>query len=310
MPRQPQHQWTYPGGGHVLGVHRRRGDPDLVRDGVDRRARRLRARRPDVGGLRRLRPGRPLRRRRHRPGHHPAVPDRRPDQGLGLHRPAGLPARLLRAPGTTTCGSSPSTGRSRPSCGTCRPTPCPRRCGTTTGTARRSCIGDHLVEGGENSQFHIVKLNRSYSADGLAQVAPQLVFNAPGWDDQLLAELGDTDVSIENSVAISGNTAYFANSGGPRPGLGPQRGPPGPARAADVPLLDRRRHRRQRRGRRGRLPLRGLRVGAAQRPGHRGRPDHEARPPPPQPPAGLVDRRPGRRRRRRVGHARRSTGTS
>ncbi len=75
-------------------------------------------------------------------------------------------------------------------------------------------IGDHLVEGGENSQFHIVELNRSYSADGLAQVAPQLVFNAPGWDDQLLSELGDTDVSIENSVAISGSTAYFANSGG------------------------------------------------------------------------------------------------
>jgi hypothetical protein len=75
-------------------------------------------------------------------------------------------------------------------------------------------IGDHLVEGGENSQFHIVELNRSYGGDGLAQVTPRLIFNAPGWDDQLLSELGDTDVSIENSVAISGNTAYFANSGG------------------------------------------------------------------------------------------------
>ena len=75
-------------------------------------------------------------------------------------------------------------------------------------------LGDWLFEGGENSQFHIVKLNRSYGEDGLVRVAPQLVFNAPGWDDQLLAELGDTDVSIENSVAISGNTVYFANSGG------------------------------------------------------------------------------------------------
>lgn len=75
-------------------------------------------------------------------------------------------------------------------------------------------IGDHLLEGGENSQFHIVKLNRSYRSDGLVQVAPQLVFNTPGWDDQLLAELGDSQVSIENSVAVSGNTAYFANSGG------------------------------------------------------------------------------------------------
>ncbi len=75
-------------------------------------------------------------------------------------------------------------------------------------------LGDYLFEGGENSQFHIVKMNRHYSDDGLAQVAPELVFNAPGWDDQQLAELGDSDVSIENSVAISGNTVYFANSGG------------------------------------------------------------------------------------------------
>ena len=43
---------------------------------------------------------------------------------------------------------------------------------------------------------------------------PELVFHAPGWDDQLLRDLGDTNVSIENSVAISGNTLYFANSGG------------------------------------------------------------------------------------------------
>jgi PQQ-like domain len=75
-------------------------------------------------------------------------------------------------------------------------------------------LGDFLLEGGENSQFHVVRLNRSYSADGLVQVAPRLRFNTPGWDDQLLADLGDTDVSIENSVAVSGNTVYFANSGG------------------------------------------------------------------------------------------------
>ena len=45
-------------------------------------------------------------------------------------------------------------------------------------------------------------------------MAPELVFNAPGWDDELLSVIGDQDVSIENSVAISGNTVYFANSGG------------------------------------------------------------------------------------------------
>jgi outer membrane protein assembly factor BamB len=40
------------------------------------------------------------------------------------------------------------------------------------------------------------------------------VFNAPGWDDELLSAIGDKDVSIENSVAIFDDTVYFANSGG------------------------------------------------------------------------------------------------
>ncbi len=74
-------------------------------------------------------------------------------------------------------------------------------------------IDDHLFIGGENSQFHIVKLNRSYGPDGMVEVAPELVFNTPGWDDELLAAVGG-NVSIENSVAISGNVVYFANSGG------------------------------------------------------------------------------------------------
>ncbi len=50
-------------------------------------------------------------------------------------------------------------------------------------------LGDYLYEGGENSQFHIVKLNRTTGADGLVQVAPELVFNTPGWDDELLNAL-------------------------------------------------------------------------------------------------------------------------
>ena len=57
-------------------------------------------------------------------------------------------------------------------------------------------IDDYLFEGGENSQFHIVKLNRGYDAAGKVTVDPQLVFNAPGWDDELLAAIGDKDVSI------------------------------------------------------------------------------------------------------------------
>ena len=75
-------------------------------------------------------------------------------------------------------------------------------------------LGDFLFEGGENSQMHVVKLNRSTGADGMVTVAPALVWNAPGWDDELLAADGDNEMSIESSVAISGDTLYFANSGG------------------------------------------------------------------------------------------------
>jgi outer membrane protein assembly factor BamB len=75
-------------------------------------------------------------------------------------------------------------------------------------------VDDYLYEGGENSQFHIVKLNRSYAEDGSVRVAPELVFNAPGWDDELLAGIGDQEVSIENSVALHDGVVYFANSGG------------------------------------------------------------------------------------------------
>jgi hypothetical protein len=75
-------------------------------------------------------------------------------------------------------------------------------------------IGDYLFEGGENSQFHIIKLNRGYDAKGKVTVDPKLVFHAPGWDAQLFRDVHDTNISIENSVAIYKDTVYFANSGG------------------------------------------------------------------------------------------------
>lgn len=76
-------------------------------------------------------------------------------------------------------------------------------------------LDDHLFEGGENSQWFVVRLNRGYdSATGAVTVAPEVVFNAPGWDDELLDAVGDDNVSIESSVAISGDTVWFANSGG------------------------------------------------------------------------------------------------
>jgi PQQ-like domain len=75
-------------------------------------------------------------------------------------------------------------------------------------------LDDYLFEGGENSQFHIVKLNRGYDPNGKATVNPKLVFHTPGWDAQLLKDTHDNNVSIESAVTVVGDTVYFANSGG------------------------------------------------------------------------------------------------
>jgi hypothetical protein len=75
-------------------------------------------------------------------------------------------------------------------------------------------IDDYLIEGGENSWFYVIRLNRDYDRDGLVTVDPEIVFTAPGFDQELLAALPDGDVSIENSVAFRDGVVYFANSGG------------------------------------------------------------------------------------------------
>lgn len=80
-------------------------------------------------------------------------------------------------------------------------------------------VDDYLFEGGENSWWYIIKLNRQMGDDGKVTIDPEIVFTAMGWDEQLLSDLAGSgsrmnDVSIENSLAISGNTVYFANSGG------------------------------------------------------------------------------------------------
>jgi len=75
-------------------------------------------------------------------------------------------------------------------------------------------IDDYLFEGGENSWFYIIKLNRGYDANGKVTVNPQVVFKTPGYDDELWNTISDHQFSIENSVAISGNTVYFSNSSG------------------------------------------------------------------------------------------------
>jgi hypothetical protein len=75
-------------------------------------------------------------------------------------------------------------------------------------------IDDYLFEGGENSWFYIIKLNRGYDAAGKVTINPQVVFKTPSWDQELWNTVSDHQFSIENSVAISGNTVYFGNSAG------------------------------------------------------------------------------------------------
>jgi outer membrane protein assembly factor BamB len=75
-------------------------------------------------------------------------------------------------------------------------------------------LGDYMVEGSESSRFWVIKLNRSYDAAGLVQVAPEVVFTTPVWDQEVLAANGDEHASVESSVAIYEDTAYFGTSAG------------------------------------------------------------------------------------------------
>jgi len=76
-------------------------------------------------------------------------------------------------------------------------------------------LGDYLIEGSESSRFWVIKLNRSYDrATGLVQVAPEVVFTTPVWDQEVLAANGDEHASVESSIAVHGDTAYFGTSAG------------------------------------------------------------------------------------------------
>jgi len=74
-------------------------------------------------------------------------------------------------------------------------------------------VDDMLYQGGENSWWFAIKLNRGYDADGLVTVDPEVVYQTQAWSDELLTLLG-RDQSVENSTAIFEQKAYFANSGG------------------------------------------------------------------------------------------------
>jgi outer membrane protein assembly factor BamB len=75
-------------------------------------------------------------------------------------------------------------------------------------------VGDYLLEGGENSWFYVVKLNRGYDRHGKVRVRPRVVLRVPSWDGRLLTATGARAFSIENSVAFHRGVAYFANSAG------------------------------------------------------------------------------------------------
>ena len=75
-------------------------------------------------------------------------------------------------------------------------------------------LKDLLIEGGENSRLHVIRLHRGRDDSGAVTVAPEVVFDTAGWDDELLGAIGDRQVSIEGSVAAWNDTVYFANSGG------------------------------------------------------------------------------------------------
>ncbi len=75
-------------------------------------------------------------------------------------------------------------------------------------------VNGYLIEGGEDGYLFVIRLNRAYDAQGLVTVNPKVVATIPGWDTQLLKDLGDRDISIENSAAYRDGVVYFANSGG------------------------------------------------------------------------------------------------
>jgi len=75
-------------------------------------------------------------------------------------------------------------------------------------------VDDVLFVGGENGWLYVIRLHRGYDELELVTVDPEVVATVPGYDDELLQALGDTEVSIENSVALHDGVLYFANSGG------------------------------------------------------------------------------------------------
>jgi outer membrane protein assembly factor BamB len=74
-------------------------------------------------------------------------------------------------------------------------------------------IDDMLLEGGENSWWFAVKLNRNWDETGQVTVEPDIVYQTPVWTDELVRAVGNQH-SVESSTTVHGDTAYFATGAG------------------------------------------------------------------------------------------------
>ena len=77
-------------------------------------------------------------------------------------------------------------------------------------------IGDHMIVGSESSRFWVIKLNRRYDeTTRLVQIDPEITFTDEAWDQQVISDnSGDTHASVESSVTVVEDVAYFGTSAG------------------------------------------------------------------------------------------------
>ncbi len=68
--------------------------------------------------------------------------------------------------------------------------------------------------GGENSRLFVAALDRHTGPDGLVALDARVVADVASWDDELIADLGDRNTSIESSVAVHDGVVWLVNSGG------------------------------------------------------------------------------------------------
>ena len=80
-------------------------------------------------------------------------------------------------------------------------------------------VDGYLIEGGENSHFFAVELNRAYDDDGFVQVDPIVAAAIPTWTSELLSAVGQQH-SVESSPAVFNSVAYVGTGAGRVMGVG------------------------------------------------------------------------------------------